>query len=181
MTEINAVTLALRWAINQPYSKLVFVTDSLSTLEKIRQGNLHADWTPLINASNIRRIIWIYCPGHAGVKGNETADRLAGNAQITQGVQILLDKNAVESMVEASLSDARCSRPTESHTLQRVMGKEYERGRGTREMWRGDARRKRNQILFETISANTLRWTLARRAEQTWTCPTCYEADFSSR
>ena len=181
MTEINAVTLALRWAINQPYSRLVFVTDSLSTLEKIRQGNLHADWTPLINASNIRRIVWIYCPGHAGVKGNETADRLAGNAQISQGVQILLDKNTVESMVEASLSDARCSRPTESHTLQCLMGKEYERGRGAREMWRGDARRKRNQILFETISANTLRWTLARRAEQTWTCPTCYEADFSSR
>merc|ERR1711860_316487 len=37
MTEINAVTLALRWAINQPYSRLVFVTDSLSTLEKIRR------------------------------------------------------------------------------------------------------------------------------------------------
>ena len=181
MTEINAVTLALRWAINQPYSRLVFVTDSLSTLEKIRQGNLHADWTPLINASNIRRIVWIYCPGHAGVKGNETADRLAGNAQISQGVQILLDKNTIENMVEASLSDARCSRPTESHTLQCLMGKEYERGRGAKEMWRGDARRKRNQILFETISANTLRWTLARRAEQTWTCPTCYEADFSSR
>ena len=113
MTEINAVTLALRWAMNQPYSRLVFVTDSLSTLEKIRQGNLHADWTPLINASNIRRIIWIYCPGHAGVKGNETADRLAGNAQITQGVQILLDKNTVESMVEASLlSLIHISEPT---------------------------------------------------------------------
>ena len=115
------------------------------------------------------------------MKGNETADRLAGNAQITPGVQILFDKNAVESMVEASLSDSRCSSPTESHTLQCVMDKEYGRGQGAREMWRGDTRRRMNQILFETISTNTLRWTLARRAEQIWTCPTCYDADLDTR
>ncbi len=115
------------------------------------------------------------------MKGNETADRLAGNAQITPGVQILFDKNAVVSMVEASLSDLRCSSPTESHTLQCVTSKEYERGQGAREMWRGDTRRKRNQILFETISVNTTRWTLARRAEQIWTCTTCYDADLDTR
>ena len=107
MTEINAVTLALTWVSSQDYSRILFVTYSLSTLEKVRQCNLHADWYPLINNSGIRRIIWIYCPGHAGVQGNETADRLAGSAQITPGVQVLLDNNAVESMVETSLTAAR--------------------------------------------------------------------------
>ena len=135
----------------------MFVTDSLSTLEKVRQGNLHADWYPLINNSSIRRITWIYCPGHAGVIGNETADRLAGNAQVTPGVQILLDKNALESMVETSLSVARDSRPSESHTLNCVIEKGYPRGQGGKELWRGDARRKQNQLLFATISVNTLR------------------------
>ena len=173
MTEINAVTLALTWVISQDYSRILFVTDSLSTLEKVRQGNLHADWYPLINNSGIRRIIWIYCPGHAGVLGNEKADRLAGSAQLTPGVQILLDNNAVESMVETSLTVARDNRPSESHTLHCVKEKGYERGKGAKEMWRGDARRKNNQILFETISMKTLKWTLARRTEQMWACPSC--------
>ena len=176
-TEINAVTLALTWLSRQDYGRIVFVTDSLSTLEKVRQGNLHADWYPLINNSSIRRITWIYCPGHAGVIGNETADRLAGNAQVTPGVQILLDKNAVENMVETSLSVARDSRPSESHTLNCVIEKGYPRGQGGKELWRGDARRKQNQLLFETINVNTLRWTLARRAEQMWACPSCNDAD----
>ena len=176
-TEINAVTLALTWLSRQDYGRIVFVTDSLSTLEKVRQGNLHADWYPLINNSSIRRITWIYCPGHAGVIGNETADRLAGNAQVTPGVQILLDKNAVENMVETSLSVARDSRPSESHTLNCVIEKGYPRGQGGKELWRGDARRKQNQLLFETISVNTLRWTLARRVEQMWACPSCNDTD----
>ena len=60
MTEINAVTLALTWLKDTEYSRVVFVSDSLSTLEKIRQGNLHADWTPLINESSIHKITWIY-------------------------------------------------------------------------------------------------------------------------
>ena len=134
MTEINAVTLALTWASSQEYSRIVFVTDSLSTLEKVRQGNLHADWYPLINNSGIRRIIWIYCPGHAGVQGNETADRLAGSAQLTPGVQVLLDNNAVESMVETSLTAARDNRPSESHTLHCVKENGYERGHGAKVM-----------------------------------------------
>ena len=39
--------------------------------------------------------------------GNEKADRLAGSAQPTPGVQVLLDKHAVESIVETSLTAAR--------------------------------------------------------------------------
>ena len=163
------VTLALTWVSSQDFSRVMFVTDSLSTLEKVRQGNLHADWYPLINSSSIRRITWIYCPGHAGVIGNETADRLAGNAQVAPGAQILLDKNAVENMVETSLSVVRDSRPSVSHTLHCVREKGYARGQSGRESWRGDARRKNNQLLFETI--------MARRAEQMWACPSCNDAD----
>ena len=73
--------------------------------------------------------------------GNETADKLAGNAQVTPGVQILLDNNAVENMVETSLSVGRDSRPSESHTLNRVIEKGNPRGQGGEELWRGDARR----------------------------------------
>ena len=99
MTEINAVTLALTWLKDADYSRVVIVIDSLSTLEKVRQGNLHADWVSLINQSSIQRIVWIYCPGHAGVKGNEVSDRLAGNVEINENVHAIFDGGSVEKMV----------------------------------------------------------------------------------
>ena len=59
MTEIHAVTLAPTWLKDADYSRVVIVIDSLSTLEKVRQGNLHAYWVSLINQSSIQRIVWI--------------------------------------------------------------------------------------------------------------------------
>ena len=35
---------------------------------------------------HLRKLLWVYCPGHAGVKGNDGADRLAGKATLTSGV-----------------------------------------------------------------------------------------------
>ena len=37
---------------------------------------------------HLRRILWVYCPGHAWVKGNDRADRLAGKATITCGLRL---------------------------------------------------------------------------------------------
>ena len=181
MTEINAVTLALTWLKDADYSRVVIVTDSLSTLEKVRQGNLHADWVSLINESSIQRIVWIYCPGHAGVKGNEEADRLAGNAEIDENVHAIFDGGSVEKMVETHIANERDCRPSDSFTLQCLKEKGYKKGEGTKSALRGDSRRKMNQLLCETVSMNTLRWTVARRAEQMWACPTCYDADLDSR
>ena len=36
----------------------------------------------------LQRLPWIYSPGHAGVSGNEWADRLASTADITSGLQL---------------------------------------------------------------------------------------------
>ena len=36
----------------------------------------------------LQRHLRIYCPGHAGVSGNERADRLASTADITSGLQL---------------------------------------------------------------------------------------------
>ena len=43
-TEINAITLA--WLAEQNYTGVVFVSNSLSTLKKFTQKNMHADCTP---------------------------------------------------------------------------------------------------------------------------------------
>ncbi len=118
-TEINAITLALTWLAEQNFSRVVFVSDSLSTLEKIRRKHMHADWTPIIRRSCIDKITWIYCPGHSGVFGNEVADKLAGNASI-QANDVLFDPQAVIRMVETSLNDKKDD-TSSSHTLLSVV------------------------------------------------------------
>ena len=35
---------------------------------------------------HLQELMWMYCPGHAGVKGNDRADRQAGKATITSGL-----------------------------------------------------------------------------------------------
>ena len=40
------------------------------------------DWKAYIEASALRELVWIYCPGHAGVRGNERADALASAAPV---------------------------------------------------------------------------------------------------
>ena len=35
--------------------------------------------------NHLRKLLWVYCPGHAGAKGNDRADRLAGKAALTSG------------------------------------------------------------------------------------------------
>ena len=35
---------------------------------------------------HFQKLLWAYCTGHAGVKGNDRADRLAGKATITSGL-----------------------------------------------------------------------------------------------
>ena len=41
-----------------------------------------------MHSLRLQRLLWIYCPGHAGVSGNERADRLASTADITSGLQL---------------------------------------------------------------------------------------------
>ena len=34
--------------------------------------------------THLRKLLWVYCPGHAGAKGNDRADRIAGKATLTR-------------------------------------------------------------------------------------------------
>ena len=67
----------------------MFVSDSLSTLEKISGGQLHLDWTFNINYSQITKITLIFCPGHTGIAGNEKVDMLACGAAISTNKVLL--------------------------------------------------------------------------------------------
>ena len=69
--EVKAITEAMRYLQLNQHSKAVIVTDSMSTLEKIKKEYLHADWLKSLKDSSLERITWIFSPGHAGVRGNE--------------------------------------------------------------------------------------------------------------
>ena len=45
----------------------------------------------------LRKLLWVYCPGHARVKGNDRADRLAGKVTLT-GVLLLGRSEVVRSL-----------------------------------------------------------------------------------
>lgn len=44
---------------------------------------LWREWLPSITKSNILDVVWIYCPGQAGIHGNERVDSLVSRAPIT--------------------------------------------------------------------------------------------------
>ena len=48
----------------------------------------YPDWHTAMCSPQIQRLLWIYCPGHAIVSGNEHADRLTSTADITYGLQL---------------------------------------------------------------------------------------------
>ena len=61
---------------------IVIVTDSESMLSRVRMGMFRAEWLTSVRKSRVENIVWNFSPGHAGMLGNEQADRLAGSAQL---------------------------------------------------------------------------------------------------
>ena len=168
--EIKAITEALAWLRNLPHTHAVIATDSMSTLQKIQGGQLYTDWTMSIANSHLKMITWLFRPGHAGVRGNERADRLAGSAILSDG-GLTLDPPTVRSLVTEHLQQVDIV--PDSNTVEVLKAKGVQRGAGRTVMLTGAARRISNQLLMETISVPTLRWTLQRRTEQLWECPDC--------
>ena len=94
--EVEAVTHALRWIASGGDSRTthaIILTDSLSRLQKVKNGMGSPNWSMSMVDIHLRKLLWVYCPGHAGVKGNDREDRLAGKATLTSG--LLLGRSAV--------------------------------------------------------------------------------------
>ncbi|XP_005106522.1 uncharacterized protein LOC101854436 [Aplysia californica] len=79
--DMKAITEALNWFKTVEYQSAILVTDSMSTLEKVKKHMMYADWQEAIQSSRLTRIVWIFSPGHAGVQGNKRADKLAGQVE----------------------------------------------------------------------------------------------------
>ena len=66
----------------------------MSLLQKVKSGMGSPNWSVLMVDIHLQKLLWAYCPGHAGVKGNDRADRLAGKATFTSGLLTSTFKNS---------------------------------------------------------------------------------------
>ena len=77
---------------------------------------------------HLRKLLWVYCPGHAGVKGNDRADRLAGKATLASG--LLLGR----AEVLRSLRHYLRAQSQGHHTTDRLKERGVERGSAKRSL-----------------------------------------------
>ena len=94
--EVEAVIHALRWIASAGDSQTtsdIILTDSMSLLQKVKSGMGSPDWNVSMVDIHLRKLLGVYCPEYAGMKGNDRAKRLAGKATLTSG--LLLGRSEV--------------------------------------------------------------------------------------
>ena len=99
---------------------------------------------------HLRKLLWVYCPGHAGVKGNDREDRLADKATLTTG--FLLGR----SEVLRSLRHYLRVQSEGHHTIDSLEERGIERGSARRSFLTGRERTVDNQTNIGTVSQATL-------------------------
>ena len=97
------------------------------------------DWHTAMHSLWLQRLLWIYCAGHAGVSGNERADRLASTADITSGLQL------GRAEVLRGLRNFLNTDKPERHSTDRLKERGVEKGSGRHSTLQGRERSVFNQ------------------------------------
>ena len=114
---------------------------------------------------HLRKLLWLYCLGYAGLKGNHRSDRLAGKAILTSG--LLLGR----SEVLRSLRHYLRTHSQGPHNIDRLEERGVERGSTRRSSLKGRERAIVNQTNIGTVSTATLRKLLRDEVERIWAFP----------
>ena len=65
------------------------LTDSMSLrLQKVKCGMESPVWNVSMVDIHLRKLLWVYCPAHAGVTGNDQTDTLVVKTNITSGLHL---------------------------------------------------------------------------------------------
>ena len=106
------------------------------------------DWHTAMHSLRLQRLLWIYCPGHPGVSGNERADRLASTVETTCGLK--LGRAEVLSDFRNFLN---MDRP-EHHSIDRLKERGMEKGSGRHSTLQGLERSVFNQADWHCFEGN---------------------------
>ena len=128
----------------------VILTDSKNLTQKVKSGMGSLDWHTAMHSLWLQRLLWIYCPGHAGVSGNERADRLASTADITYGLQLVRVK-----ALRGLRNFLNTERP-EHHSIDHLKERGMEKGSCRHPTLQGRERSVFNQANIGTVSRATL-------------------------
>ena len=166
--EVEAVTHAIQWLASQRDTRIthaIILTDSMNLLQMVESGMGCPDWHTAMHSLRLQRLLWIYCPGHAGVSGNERADRLASTADITSGLQL------GRAEVLRGLRNFLSTDKPEHHSIDRLKERGVEKGSGRHSTLQGRERSVFNQTNIGTVSRATLGRLLRDGAERVWAFP----------
>ena len=101
------------------------------------------DWHTAMHSLRLPRLLWICCPGHAGVSGNEQADRSASTADITSSLQL-----GRAEVLRGLRNFLNIGRP-EHHSTDRLKERGVEKRSGRQSTLRG-----REQFVFNQTNNN---------------------------
>ena len=124
----------------------------------------HFGYTAM-HSLRLQRLLWIYCPGHPGVSGNERAGRLASTADITSGLQL-----GRAEVIRDLRNFLNTDRPMH-HSTDRLKERGVEKGSGRHSTLQGRERSVFNQTSIGTVSRATLGRLLRDGTEHVWAFP----------
>ena len=140
----------------------IMLTDSMNLLQKVESGMGCPEWHTAIHSLRLQRLLRIYCIGHAGVSGNEQADRLASTADITSGLQ------PGKAEVLRGLRNCLNTDKPEHHSIDHLKERVVEKESGRHSILQGRERSVFNQTNISTVSKATIGRLLRDGAERVW-------------
>ena len=168
--ELEALNQAITWLrTNTPRAKhIILASDSQAVLRRLEDGWFPDSWLSAATYFQDKHVSFVYVPGHAGVRVNEEADRLAALAKPDDKISLykedllLLTKkrNEVYAKEQLSLTDEG-SRLVEHGTRYAVSSKSRRKG---------PSRCHHNQLLTGNISQRTLELVIAGKLKGERVC-----------
>ena len=134
-------------------------------LRKVESGMGCPDWHTAMHSLRLQRLLWIYCPGHAGVSRNERADRLASTADITSGLQL----GRAEAL--GGLRNFLDMDRPEHHSTDCLKERGVEKGSDRHSTLQGRERSVFNRANIGTVLWATLGRLLRDDSERVWAFP----------
>ena len=138
---------------------------SYADLQMLDSGMGFSDWHTAMHSLRLQRRLWIYYPEHAGVSGNERADRLANTGDITSGLQL-----GRAEVLRDFRNYLNTDKPAH-HSIDRLKERGVEKGSSRYSTIQGRERSVFNQTDIGTVSRATLGRLLRDGAERVWTFP----------